>query len=48
MKRLHYSRYSVLMGSMLLAAGVFTPARAQDPDDQQRAVARISLMNGDV
>src|SRR6185369_5390209 len=28
--------------------GVFTPARAQDPDDMQRGVARISLMNGDV
>jgi len=33
---------------MLLTAGLYTPARAQDPDDMQRGVARISLMNGEV
>jgi hypothetical protein len=33
---------------MLALAGSFTPARAQDPDDLKRGVARISLMNGDV
>src|SRR6185369_2958304 len=41
-------RYLVLSTMALLVAGVFTPARAQDPDDLQRGVARISLMNGDV
>jgi hypothetical protein len=35
-------------GAVLMAAGLFTPARAQDPDDLKRAVARISLMNGEV
>ena len=38
----------VLMGVVLLGLGVFTPAHAQDPDDLQRGVARISLMNGEV
>jgi hypothetical protein len=33
---------------MLLAAGLFRPVRAQDPDDLKRGVARISLMDGDV
>jgi len=37
-----------LTGAMLSLAGSFTPARAQDPDDLKRGVARISLMNGDV
>jgi hypothetical protein len=37
-----------LAGITLLSAGLFTPARAQDPDDMKRAVARISLINGDV
>src|SRR5450432_981880 len=41
-------RFLALTGAVLLAAGVFTPARAQDPDDLKRGVARISLMNGDV
>lgn len=36
------------MGAALLSVGAFLPARAQDPDDQKRGVARISLMNGDV
>src|SRR5689334_15317925 len=34
--------------ALLLSVGLFTPARAQDPDDMQRGVARISLMNGEV
>jgi hypothetical protein len=33
---------------MLTIAGSYTPARAQDPDDLKRGVARISLINGDV
>ena len=38
-----------LMGAaLLLAGGGVVPARAQDPDDLQRGVARISLMNGEV
>jgi hypothetical protein len=37
-----------LTGAALLSAGVFTPVRAQDPDDLKRGVARISLMNGEV
>lgn len=34
--------------ALLLAGGGVVPARAQDPDDLQRGVARISLMNGEV
>lgn len=41
-------RLLALTGAMLLAAGAFAPARAQDPDDLKRGVARISLINGDV
>ena len=41
-------RFLALTGAVLLTAGAFTPARAQDPDDLKRGVARISLMNGDV
>jgi len=37
-----------LTSAVLLSAGAFLPARAQDPDDQKRGVARISLMNGEV
>lgn len=36
-----------LAGALGVVAG-FVPAHAQDADDQQRGVARISLMNGDV
>jgi len=36
-----------LAGVALLASGL-TPARAQDPDDTKRGVARISLVNGEV
>ena len=38
----------MLMAGVLLAAGALVPARAQDPDDMKRAVARISLMDGEV
>ncbi|HXB70111.1 MAG TPA: DUF6600 domain-containing protein, partial [Candidatus Acidoferrales bacterium] len=41
-------RFLALTGAVLLTAVGFTPARAQDPDDLKRGVARISLMNGDV
>src|SRR5476651_1015982 len=41
-------RFLALTGTLLLTAGFFTTARAQDPDDLKRGVARISLMNGDV
>ena len=36
------------MGAGLLLAGLYLPARAQDPDDLKRGVARISLMTGQV
>src|ERR1039457_5451254 len=48
MKRLGNFRFLALTGAMLALAGSFTPARAQEPDDLKRGVARISLMNGDV
>ena len=48
MRRLRYLRFLALTGAMLSIAGGLTPARAQDPDDLKRGVARISLMNGDV
>jgi hypothetical protein len=41
-------RFLILTGTVLLIAGVFTTARAQDADDLKRGVARISLINGDV
>jgi len=49
MKRFPHSRYFALAGAVLLSAGLFTPAHAQaDPGDAKRAVARVSLINGDV
>jgi hypothetical protein len=49
MKRFPHLRYFALAGAVLLSAGGFTPARAQaDPNDVQRAVARVSLIEGDV
>ena len=49
MKRFPHLRYFALAGAVLLSAGAFNPARAQaDPDDVQRAVARVSLIDGDV
>ena len=47
MKRLQL-RFSTLTGAALLLAGLYLPARAQDPDDLRRGVGRISLMNGQV
>ena len=41
-------RFLVLAAGVLALSGALTPARAQDPDDLQRGVARISLINGDV
>jgi len=48
MRREASFRRLVLAGALLLAAGAAIPARAQDPDDLKRGVARISLMEGDV
>ena len=48
MKRLSHFRFLALTGIVLLAASLPRPALAQDPDDMQRGVARISLMNGEV
>ena len=36
------------MSAALLAAGLATPVHAQNADDQQRGVARISLAEGQV
>ena len=41
-------RWLGLAGAVVLGAGLIAPARAQDPDDLQRAVGRISLMDGEV
>src|ERR1035438_7295760 len=48
MGRLGNFRFLAFTGAMLSLAGSFPPARAQDPDDLKRGVARISLINGDV
>ena len=48
MKRFRDFRLLVLAGAVVLAAGGARPARAQDPEDQTRGVARISLMDGEV
>src|SRR5208283_567523 len=42
------TRFLAVTGAALLSIGIFTPVRAQDPDDLKRGVARISLMNGEV
>lgn len=47
MKRVQM-RWLALSGALVLIAGLAAPARAQDPDDLKRAVARISLMDGEV
>ena len=41
-------RFLALTGAALLALAASVPARAQDPDDLKRSVARISLMDGEV
>ncbi len=48
MGRLGNFRFLALAGAVLFLAGSLAPARAQDPDDLKRGVARISLINGDV
>src|SRR5205823_3181530 len=47
MRRVSYFCLSALTGVVLMTAGSST-ARAQDPDDQRRGVARISMVNGEV
>jgi len=37
-----------LASALIMVAGLAKPARAQDPDDMQRGVARISVMDGQV
>jgi len=48
MRRILHFRFFALAIMVLLTAGLSIPVRAQDPDDLQRGVARISLMNGEV
>ncbi len=48
MERFRNYRFLTLTGVALMTAGAFVPAHAQEQDDLQRAVARISLMNGEV
>ena len=48
MKRIFDVRFLVMTGVAVCLAGAAIPARAQDPDDLKRGVARISLINGDV
>ena len=48
MRRKAFIRFWSISGAALLAAGLLTPARAQDADDQLRGVARISLAEGQV
>jgi hypothetical protein len=43
-----YFRLLTIAGAALMAAGTWTPVRGQDADDLQRAVARISFMEGEV
>src|SRR5438445_7846622 len=47
MRRTQFCNSLALTG-MLALAGLVIPARAQEPDDLKRGVARISLINGDV
>ena len=37
-----------LLAAVLLLSGILAPARAQDPEDLRRGVARISLIQGEV
>ena len=48
MERKANFRFLALTGALLLAVGAAPLARAQDPDDLKRGVARISLMDGEV
>jgi uncharacterized protein DUF6600/FecR-like protein len=47
MRRLKF-QFLALTAAALMVVGAISPARAQDPDDLKRAVARISLMDGQV
>lgn len=47
MKRMQV-QFPALASAVVLLAGLYLPARAQDPDDLKRGVGRISLMNGQV
>jgi hypothetical protein len=47
MGRLHL-QFKSWTSAALLVVGLYLPARAQDPDDMQRGVGRISMMNGQV
>lgn len=48
MRRKSSQRFGCCAGMLILAATVIAPARAQDPDDQKRGVARVSVVQGDV
>ena len=48
MGQIRNSRFLAFMGAVLALAGAVLPARAQDPDDLKRGVARLSLINGEV
>ena len=48
MRRTPNSRLWRWTGAVFLAARLVAPARAQDPDDSKRGVARLSLVDGDV
>jgi hypothetical protein len=48
MGRIGKFRFWAFTGAVLSLASLVTPVRAQDGDDAQRGVARISLINGDV
>src|SRR3954466_15020149 len=48
MGHLHQFRVLAVAGGICAALGALMPARAQDPEDQKRGVARISVINGEV
>ncbi|HJT88532.1 MAG TPA: FecR family protein [Bryobacteraceae bacterium] len=48
MRRTPDVRLWTVVAALSAAASLVAPVRAQDPDDLQRGVARISLINGDV
>src|SRR5690349_16001611 len=47
MRRKSSQRFWSWAGMWILAGAVAAPARAQDPDDQKRGVARVSVVQGD-
>jgi hypothetical protein len=44
----YWSKFGSLALAAMALVGVASPGRAQDADDEQRGVARISMMNGEV